>query len=529
MKRNFPYPLLLVTAAVFNSINVLMSQIDPSQSLRSLFVLLLLCIMFLLVIYYWLQDLHRAYFMLFMFILLFAFYPSIYSRFSARFPQEADGLGMVMIPLFGVLYAISISSKVWCWVSKPLKLTYYLNLLCAFLLIYQVIQFGANTYIQITTSTASTAIPSLTTVIQLKGDTRPDIYVLILDAYGREDVLRDIYDYDNSKFTNALRNRGFYVPTNNHSNYVQTTYAMASLWNFDYVQPWVATSDYNHYILNPIQNNRAFELLHNIGYTTVSFEGALSYTQIYNADIYITNSVRLNKFEAYSLVNTPLEPLSNIFNLHLPIPSYESHRQRVLFKFDELQRVPQAIPGPKIVYAHFLVPHPPFVFDAYGNALPQSQPYHLWDDSEEAGGQEAYRQGYREQVKFINGKVLEAVDAILTNSKTPPVILIMGDHGPASMFQFNIDQPGCIWERSSNFYALLLPGHQNDGTLYATITPVNTFRIIFDTYFEANLPLLEDRTYLAAAQYRTKIRDVTNIRDTLAGCTMPNYINIAAR
>ncbi len=529
MKKNFPYPLLLVTAAVFDCINALMAQVAPVQSFRTLLVVLFLCTMFLLIVHHKIQDLHRAYFMLFTFMLLFAIYPPFYSMLSARFPQQGDEYGIALLPVFGVLYVISVSPTVWRFISQPAKLTYYLNLVCSFLLIFQVMQFGANTYVQVTTSTGLSAIPTLTTDVQLKGTTHPDIYVLILDAYGREDVLKDIYGYDNSAFTNGLRERGFYVPTQNHSNYIQTTYAMASLWNFDYVQPWVAPSDYNQYLLEPIQNNRVFELLHNAGYKTVSFEGALSYTQIYNADIYVTNSVPLNKFEAFSLENSPLEPLSDVFNLHLPIPGYDAHRERVMFKLDELKRVPEAIPGPKIVYAHFLVPHPPFVFDQYGNALPQSQSYHLWDDTEDAGGTEAYREGYIQQIKFINKKVLEAVDAIVAQSATPPVILIMGDHGPASMFHFNIDAPGCVWERTSNLYALLLPGHQHDGTLYQTITPVNTFRIIFNTYFDANLPLLDDRTYLAAAQYRSQIRDVTNIRDSLAGCTMPKFENLAAR
>ena len=144
----------------------------------------------------------------------------------------------------------------------------------------------------------------------------------------------------------------------------------------------------------------------------------------------------------------------------------------------------------------------------------------MWDDSETAGGEEDYQKGYREQIIFANKEILEDIDAILAKSKTPPIILLMGDHGPASMFQFDIDQPGCVWERTSNLYALLLPGHQNDGTLYSTISPVNTFRVIFNTYFGTNLPLLEDRTYLAAAQYRNKIKDVTDQRDSRESCTI---------
>jgi hypothetical protein len=121
---------------------------------------------------------------------------------------------------------------------------------------------------------------------------------------------------------------------------------------------------------------------------------------------------------------------------------------------------------------------------------------------------------------FANKKVIDAIDGILANSKTPPIILVMSDHGPASMFRFDIDSPGCVWERTGNLYALRLPGHQNDGTLYSTISPVNTFRVIFNTYFGTKLLLLEDRSYLAASQYRGKIKDVTNSRDSLEGCTI---------
>ena len=33
--------------------------------------------------------------------------------------------------------------------------------------------------------------------------------------------------------------------------------------------------------------------------------------------------------------------------------------------------------------------------------------------------------------------------------------------------------------------------------LYPEITPVNTFRVIFDQYFGADLPLLEDKNYFS--------------------------------
>jgi hypothetical protein len=139
------------------------------------------------------------------------------------------------------------------------------------------------------------------------------------------------------------------------------------------------------------------------------------------------------------------------------------------------------------------------------------------DGSDFAGGLDEYQAGYRGQVIFVNERILEAVDAILAKSETPPVIVIMSDHGPGSMFNWDVDQPGCLWERTHNLYAILLPEKDNN-VLYPRMTPVNTFRVIFNMYFGSDLPLLEDRTYLIAWQFPSDLVDVTDQVDSTEGC-----------
>ena len=76
------------------------------------------------------------------------------------------------------------------------------------------------------------------------------------------------------------------------------------------------------------------------------------------------------------------------------------------------------------------------------------------------------------------------IDDILRNSKEPPIILLQADHSLAPDFddrRFNI----------LNAYYLPDGG---EGILYPTITPVNSFRIIFNQYFGANFPLIEDKS-----------------------------------
>jgi hypothetical protein len=221
----------------------------------------------------------------------------------------------------------------------------------------------------------------------------------------------------------------------------------------------------------------------------------------------------------FLLSDSPLEPLTDAFDLKLSIPNYETHRLRTLNKLATIRNIPNNIPEPKVTYFHILVPHPPFIFDENGNPIEPDRPYSLMDGDEFGGSLEEYQAGYRGQIVFLNREILKAVDAILAKSKTPPVIVLMGDHGPGSMFKWDITDPGCVWERTHNLYAVLLPNHQNDGTLYSSITPVNTFRVIFNTYFGTDLPLLEDRTYLMAWQYPTVMADVTDTEDSTNGCT----------
>ena len=523
MKKIFRYPILLMFAWILDRVIVSITQIDAMQSLRPLFILIGVSLVAGLILQRFIQDWYRTDFIIFMVMLMLIVYQPLYGLFKAKLPGYADPLGLLLIPLLAWLYSYMIGDRVWKSIKEPAQLTYYLNLIFSLLLIFQVVRFVAfiPSFPTNRTQVPLSAIPPLREEIHLDPASRPDIYVIILDGYGRKDVLQKIYGYDNSQFLSALEQRGFYVATENHSNYIETPFAMDALWNFDYVIPWNSSGDYARYVSDPIQNNRVFSLLKEIGYTTVSFDGEASYTQIQNADVFLSDFVPLNKFESFLLTNSPLEPLSDIFDLRLPIPGYKTHRLRVNYKLNKIQEIPTLIPGPKVTYIHLLQPHPPFVFDENGDPIDPTRPYSIFDANDFQGSQEEYWKGYRAQVIFINGKTLDVIDALLKKSKQPPIILIMGDHGPGSMFKYDVDDPGCVWERTKNLYAIYLPGHKADSKLYPSITPVNTFRVIFNTYFGTDLPLLEDRTYLMAWQYATKVKDVTDTRDSLQGCTLP--------
>ncbi len=523
MKRSIPSPLLFITAIILDRVVISSSQIGLDQSLRALLILLLSASLAALTVQYFIQDWHRTQFIVLMVPVALIAYRSSYSFLRSRFPLQATNLGIGLIILLGLFYAIIVHPRVWQSVQNPAQVIGYFNIVFVALLGFQVVRLGqGSSYNFLDMDHLQASIVSARKAnLELNRALSPDIYVIVLDGYARQDVLQKIYEHDNLEFINQLQQRGFYVANDSHSNYVQTPFAMASFWNFDYLRQWDSSYDYGTYLFQSIQNNSVFQMLDEIGYTTVSFEGASGFTQIKRSDVYLSNFLPLNEFEARLLIDSPFEPLSNIFNLGISIPTYETHRQRILYDLKTLKDVPTSIPGPKIVYAHMLIPHPPYVFDQNGSPVEPPRPYGIWDGNEYRGDREEYWKGYREQVIFANQEIVRVIDALLTKSETPPIIVVMGDHGPASMFNWSFETPGCLWERTGNLYAVLLPGQQDNHVISPSSSPVNTFRVIFNTYFGTDLPLLEDRSYMTFWQQANKKVDITNARESLDGCTIP--------
>jgi hypothetical protein len=169
------------------------------------------------------------------------------------------------------------------------------------------------------------------------------------------------------------------------------------------------------------------------------------------------------------------------------------------------------LPGPKFVFAHITCPHPPFVFGENGeDVADRLVDYSRSDGSGETPAtREAYRQGYRAQVAFLTGRILALVDGIMKNSTEPPVIILQADHGPALGLDHSHPERTDVHERMSIFSAYHFPGAASEA-VPDTITPVNVFRTLFNAYYQANLPLLKERSYLSTWDRPYDFLDVTD-------------------
>ncbi|MFQ5615723.1 MAG: hypothetical protein ACE5GO_04590, partial [Anaerolineales bacterium] len=300
-----------------------------------------------------------------------------------------------------------------------------------------------------------------------------------------------------------LTEMGFYLARCSQSNYARTRSSLSSSLNLTYIP---ALNPHYHSGNNTIagfdkliKHSAIRKHLESLGYTTIAFETGFYWSEIHDAGIYLAPSRppdgqpavhNPSDFEIM-LLDTSLGML--LLEGELPFPWQQqfskeyNHRNRVLFTLDQLPALP-AVPGPKFVFAHIVSPHRPLVFGPNGEMAGENQ-----------------RFGYVDQVAYLNQRVIPILREIIEASSPAPIILLQSDH--AAPFISPED-------RMTILNAYLLP-NGGDANLYPTISPVNSFRVVFNHYFGGGLDLLEDVSYYSKA---TEPFDYTVIPNTRPGC-----------
>lgn len=354
----------------------------------------------------------------------------------------------------------------------------------------------------------------------LSGEERlPDIYYIILDGYGRGDVLQEIYGYDNSELLDHLTAQGFYVADRSRANYCQTALSLASSLNLkylDYVAERVGTDSRRRGPLaDGIRENTVFRFLKQRGYAIVTFATGWSATEVPTADVYMAARWYPGEFEADLIDMTPIPFVGRALGVGAVYDMYALQRERILYTFDHLADATE-LEGPVFVFAHIIAPHPPFVLGRDGQAVDPGFGFTLNDGNhlikEGHLMREEYLRGYVDQLIYTNRRLESTLDQILSRSAEDPIIILQSDHGPGSRLDWDDPYNTDLKERLSILNAYYLPG-KGSAELYAGITPVNTFRLILDLYFGTDCGLLEDRSYFSTWSQPYAFIDVTKELD----------------
>ncbi len=342
-------------------------------------------------------------------------------------------------------------------------------------------------------------------------DRMPDIYYIIVDGHARADVLRKLYGYDNRPFLDFLVRKGFYIASKSNSNYCQTLLSLSSSLNLCYLDPQ-RERDFpgraSDSLLAPmIRHSRVAGFLKRLGYRSVAFPTGIATSEIRTADYYSESLLLPSLLQYYLFASSPIAPL--IYALR----HYRSafHRHRLLYVLNSLPDVAQKA-APCFVFCHLISPHPPFVFgkngeprnDPRGEFFADGNDYH----NMRSDLQQVYVRNYKSQIAFLEKKLTEAITLILANSEVRPIIVLQADHGPGSRLNWESADQTDMGERMAILNAYLLPSSARK-LLYDSITPVNTFRVIFNGCFGTDLDLLDDRSYFSLWEKPLRFIDVT--------------------
>jgi hypothetical protein len=385
------------------------------------------------------------------------------------------------------------------------------NVGAALLVAFNVIRIAQFALGAPTVSSAAAAGPVHITTPVSQLERRPDIYYVILDRYSSASSLEKFYGFDNRPFLDELEGRGFVIADGSWANYVKTSLSVLSSMNMDYLDG-PALKQAGGESLGPVhsafRNHLAAPVaLKGLGYEYVHIGSAWEPTA---KNIDADRLVRwrpgseftgaLLTTSAWSLTQ-PDVPLSKDPEAPTEVPLIrEQLREDTIFQFDALEDA-AARPGPTFVFAHILMPHNPWRFNADGSAA-----------TEEQIASRSRDENFLQHVQWTNRRVLEALDRILdVPPAEQPVVILQADEGQYPI-RYDMDQVGFDWlharsDEIENKYAILNAVHTPgvdpaEAGFHDRISPVNEFRVVFNADFDAKLPLLPDITYLSPDAHR---------------------------
>ncbi len=491
-RRYLLYPILFGIYPVFNLIAQNIVEIQLIDVFRTLIASLIFSLLLYFLLHKLFKDQHIAAIFTTLLLIIFFFYGHFYFYFSNN---QLFGLDLsrirYLIPLNFIILAIG-SWLIWKFKNSVKNLTPSLFVISIVLLLFPISQISQYYWSQ----SRNSLTPNSIELASLDDQLLPDIYYIILDGYSRGDVLENYFDFDNSEFLQNLEDEDFYIAQCSQANYSWTLPSLSSTLNMIYLNVEsesieIAYSENEMYAL--IKNNQVRNILEIFGYEIIAFENGFNWLHWYDADYYLSSigdeesflrlTLGLNSFELLMLETTALRILLDINLIENPNQAInfsdivsnprEIHRQRINFILDNLPEISSISREPKFIYAHIVSPHDPYIYGPNGEILPED-PLNI-------------EQAYIDKLNYINGQIFQVVQQIKNNTDGEAIIIIQGDHGAP-----------IEWSESEQnaklgiLNAIYLPGLDGTKMWHQSISPVNTFRMIFNQYFGQNFEILPD-------------------------------------
>jgi hypothetical protein len=315
--------------------------------------------------------------------------------------------------------------------------------------------------------------------------TGPNVYVLLLDGYPRADTLEADFGFDNGPFLSDLAELGFDVATEARTNHNKTWMSTAVLVNGQYVADLPEVVDFpraaqpqarlSHVLIN---NAAALDRMRDLGYQVVSIPSALVSTDV-TADASVWSSWHFTSFEiALATRSLAARVLPDAVLGVLAGDARALAAEQLGALAAEASKEADA---PRVVLAHVMPPHPPFVLGQEPDFLEACFPgCSIWESTPEGMGisPDEYARRMGIQVSELNRLVVVALDAIVA-ADPDAIVVVWSDHG-ARRHEDADD------EHFRTLFAARTPGQPDLFT--DDQAPVNVFRRILSSVSNESFP-----------------------------------------
>ena len=305
---------------------------------------------------------------------------------------------------------------------------------------------------------------------------KPNVYHIILDEYTDNEILTKKFGYNNEKFLEFLNNNGFYMHDKLFSTFGGTVKELNVILNMEYPKKlrWMS-EDYES-----LNNNKVMSIFSNQDYSVIETNSMMRWKNFSDVDTklcYDTNFINsefLDQVLGKSIIRYFLEKYQQ-----------DTRRDTIRCTFNVLNEITLKTDGPKYVFSHVYVPHPPFLFGPNGeNVIP---------DRREISGLQSWEnpQGYVNQLIYATNEITVVIKNIVKNDPNA-IIIVQGDTGTLTGTEISKKTMKEIYQAHSILYAVRIPDVEDSDYMI----PVNTYRIIFNNYFNMNYDYLEYHSYL---------------------------------
>ena len=322
----------------------------------------------------------------------------------------------------------------------------------------------------------------------------PDIYLLMLEDYPRADVLERVFGYDNGPFLSALEDRGFVVSARARSNYANSALTLLTMFQARHIEDIRELDDLrlrgvgDRYPLVRALTNAGpvLDLLRDRGYTIIATDPGYEQLTVRAADRFFASG-HLDDFEREVLQASAFAPLADAIGAGVISGQLRDRTHAQFAYLSTLAR--EGSDGPRFVFVHVPVPHPPVVFGPNGEPvdvrLVEAYFAQLADPR--------FGELYTGQVQYLNGLVLKAVDELGAAAR-PSLVIVMSDEGMGFILvsQLSDDQADTV----RYLFAARAPGRED---LFGQAgTAINVFPTIAERYLGGGLPRRSDRNYISS-------------------------------